>query len=316
MTDVITSDKVATVSLADADTNPDKLAQDLGNSFVDYGFAIVKDHGVPQELIDRAYEKAAAFFALPEDVKRQYHIEGGGGARGYTPFGVETAKGHKAYDLKEFYHVGRDLPEGHRFRDHMGDNVWPKEIEEFEATFKELYAEFDKAGAKLLRAVARFLGIDESYFDDAIRDGNSVMRMLHYPPIPAQPGEHIRAGAHGDINAITLLLGAEEAGLQLLTKDGGWMDVKPGPGELAINIGDMLDRLTNGYLPSTQHRVINPTPERASASRYSMPFFLHFRSDFEIKALPGCVPEGEEPKYPPITADEYLQERLREIKLK
>ena len=316
MTEVITSDKVATVSLADADSNPDKLAQDLGNSFVDYGFAIVKDHGIPQDLIDRAYEMAAQYFALPEDVKRKYHVEGGGGARGYTPFGVETAKGHKAYDLKEFYHVGRDLPEGHRFRDHMGDNVWPAEIEGFKETFQQLYAEFDKAGAKLLRAVARFLGIDEAYFDDAIADGNSVMRMLHYPPIPAQPGEHIRAGAHGDINAITLLLGAEEAGLQLLNRDGTWLDVRPGPGELAINIGDMLDRLTNGYLPSTQHRVINPTPERASASRYSMPFFLHFRSDFEIKALPNCVPEGEEPKYPPITADEYLQERLREIKLK
>ena len=316
MTDIITSDKVATVSLADADGNMDKLATDLGNSFVDYGFAIVKDHGIPQELIDRAYDMAAQYFALPEDVKRKYHVEGGGGARGYTPFGVETAKGHKAYDLKEFYHVGRDLPEGHRFRDHMGDNVWPEEIEGFKETFQELYAEFDKAGAKLLTAVEQFLGIEEGFLVDAIEDGNSVMRMLHYPPIPAQPGEHIRAGAHGDINAITLLLGAEEAGLQLLNRDGTWLDVRPGPGELAINIGDMLDRLTNGYLPSTQHRVINPAPERASASRYSMPFFLHFRSDFEIKALPSCVPEGEEPKYPPITADEYLQERLREIKLK
>ncbi|MCJ8191921.1 isopenicillin N synthase family dioxygenase [Sphingomicrobium aestuariivivum] len=313
MTNVITSESVATVSLKD---DPDTLARDLGNSFVNYGFAIVRDHGIPQDLIDEAYEKAAAFFALPESVKKKYHVEGGGGARGYTPFGIETAKGHKAYDLKEFYHVGRDLPEGHRFRDHMADNVWPEEVESFETTFKKLYAEFDKAGERLLRAVARFLDIDEEYLVDAIEDGNSVMRMLHYPPIPAQPGEHIRAGAHGDINAITLLLGAEEAGLQLLTQDGEWLDVKPKDGELAINIGDMLDRLTNGYLPSTQHRVINPTPERASNSRYSMPFFLHFRSDFEIKALPNCVPEGEEPKNPPITADEYLQQRLAEIKLK
>ena len=315
-TDTITSETVATVSLADAETNPDRLAQDLGNSFVNYGFAIVRDHGIPQELIDRANEMAKQYFALPDEVKRKYHVEGGGGARGYTPFGIETAKGANAYDLKEFYHVGRDLPEGHKFRDHMGDNVWPDEVEGFKETFQQLYAEFDKAGAKLLRAVARFLKIDEDYFVDAIRDGNSVMRMLHYPPIPAQPGEHIRAGAHGDINAITLLLGAEEAGLQLLTREGKWLDVKPKEGELAINIGDMLDRLTNGYLPSTQHRVINPAPERASNSRYSMPFFLHFRSDFEIKALPECVPAGEEPKYPPISADEYLQERLREIKLK
>ena len=314
--DVITSDKVATVSLADAETNPDKLSHDLGTSFVEYGFAIVKDHGIPQDLIDRAYQLAKDYLALPEEVKRKYHVEGGGGARGHTLFGVETAKGHKAYDLKEFYHVGRDLPPGHKFRDHMADNIWPEEIEGFKETFQQLFAEFDKAGAKLLKAVARFLKIDEDYFVDAIRDGNSVMRMLHYPPIPAQPGEHIRAGAHGDINAITLLLGAEEAGLQLLTKEGRWLDVKPKEGELAINIGDMLDRLTNGYLPSTQHRVINPTPERASNARYSMPFFLHFRSDFLIEALPNCVPEGEKPKDPPITADEYLQERLREIKLK
>ncbi|WP_265562272.1 isopenicillin N synthase family dioxygenase [Sphingomicrobium arenosum] len=313
MTKTITSESVATVSLKD---DPDTLARDLGNSFVDYGFAIVRDHGIPQDLIDEAHEKAAAFFALPEDVKKKYHIAGGGGARGYTPFGIETAKGAKAYDLKEFYHVGRDLPEGHRFRDHMADNVWPEEIASFETTFKKLYAEFDKAGERLLRAVARFLDIEEDYLVDAIRDGNSVMRMLHYPPIPAQPGEHIRAGAHGDINAITLLLGAEEAGLQLLTKEGEWLDVKPKEGELAINIGDMLDRLTNGYLPSTQHRVINPAPERASNARYSMPFFLHFRSDFMIEALPSCVPEGEEPKNPPITADDYLQQRLAEIKLK
>ncbi|MCJ7420478.1 isopenicillin N synthase family dioxygenase [Sphingomicrobium astaxanthinifaciens] len=313
MTKTITSESVATVSLKD---DPDTLARDLGNSFVEYGFAIVRDHGIPQDLIDEAHAKAAAFFALPEDVKRKYYIEGGGGARGYTPFGIETAKGAKAYDLKEFYHVGRDLPPGHKFRDHMGDNIWPEEIESFETTFKKLYAEFDHAGERLLRAVARFLDIEEEFLVDAIRDGNSVMRMLHYPPIPAQPGEHIRAGAHGDINAITLLLGAEEAGLQLLTKEGEWLDVKPKEGELAINIGDMLDRLTNGYLPSTQHRVINPTPERASNSRYSMPFFLHFRSDFCIEALPNCVPEGEEPKYPPITADDYLQQRLAEIKLK
>ena len=313
MTKTITSESVATVSLKD---DPDTLARDLGNSFVEYGFAIVRDHGIPQDLIDEAHEKAAAFFALPEEVKKKYHIAGGGGARGYTPFGIETAKGAKAYDLKEFYHVGRDLPEGHRFRDHMADNVWPEEIESFETTFKKLYAAFDEAGERLLRAVARFLGIEEEFLVDAIRDGNSVMRMLHYPPIPAQPGEHIRAGAHGDINAITLLLGAEEAGLQLLTKDGEWLDVKPKEGELAINIGDMLDRLTNGYLPSTQHRVINPAPERASNARYSMPFFLHFRSDFNIEALPSCVPEGEEPKEPAITADAFLQQRLAEITLK
>jgi isopenicillin N synthase-like dioxygenase len=315
-TDIITSDSVASVSLKDADRDPDAFAKELGESFVDYGFAILRDHGIPQELIDRAEEKAKQFFALPEDVKRKYHLEGQGGARGYTPFGIETAKGASAHDLKEFWHVGRDLPEGHRFRGHMADNVWPAEVPGFKEIFQELYAAFDQAGVTILRAVARYLGIDEDYFTDTVRDGNSVMRLLHYPPVDKPTGNHIRAGAHEDINTITLLLGAEEAGLQLQTTDGRWLDVSPKPGELVINIGDMLQRLTNGKLRSTSHRVINPAPDRASKARYSMPFFLHFRSDFLIEALPGTVPAGEQPKWPPITADDYLQERLREIKLK
>jgi len=315
-TDIITSDSVASVSLNDADSNPEDFSNELGQSFVDYGFAIIRDHGIPQDLIDEAEEKAKQFFALPEETKRKYLIEGGGGARGYTPFGIETAKGASAHDLKEFWHVGRDLPEGHRFRGHMPDNLWPSEVEGFKDVFQRLYAAFDEAGLKILRAVARFLKLDEEYFTDTVRDGNSVMRLLHYPPIDKRTGSHIRAGAHEDINTITLLLGAEEAGLQLQTKDGRWLDVSPKPGELVINIGDMLQRLTNGKLRSTSHRVINPAPDRASKARYSMPFFLHFRSDFLIEALPGTVPEGEQPKWAPITADEYLQERLREIKLK
>ena len=315
-TDIITSDSVASVSLDDAERNPQAFADELGTSFVDYGFAIVRDHGIPQHLIDDAEEKARAFFALPDEVKRKYHVEGGGGARGYTPFGIETAKGAKAHDLKEFWHVGRDLPEGHPFRNHMPDNLWPSEVPSFKETFQRLYAAFDETGVKILRAVARFLKLDEEYFTDTVRDGNSVMRLLHYPPQNEPTGEHIRAGAHEDINTITLLLGAEEAGLQLMTKDGRWLDVSPKKGELVINIGDMLQRLTNGKLRSTSHRVINPAPERASKARYSMPFFLHFRSDFMIEALPGTVPAGEQPKWPPITADDYLQERLREIKLK
>ena len=168
----------------------------------------------------------------------------------------------------------------------------------------------------MLRAIARFLNVDEEYFTDTVRDGNSVMRLLHYPAQDEPTGNHIRAGAHEDINTITLLLGAEEAGLELKTKDGRWIPVSPKPGELVINIGDMLQRLTNGVLRSTSHRVVNPAPDRASHARYSMPFFLHFRPDFVIEALPGTVPEGEEPKWPPISSHEYLQERLREIKLK
>lgn len=311
----ITADDIASVSLRDADDDPDGFAQKLGRSFEEYGFAIIADHGIPEELIRRAEDKARAFFALPEATKRKYHVEGGGGARGYTPFGIETAKGHKAHDLKEFWHIGRDLPEGHRFCDHMPGNLWPAEVPSFKDTFQELYATFDRTGLKILNAIARYLKIRENYFEDAVDDGNSVLRALHYPPQNEPTGEHIRAGAHEDINAITLLLGAEEAGLELLTKDGRWIPVSPRAGELVINIGDMLQRLTNGVLRSTSHRVVNPAPDRASHARYSMPFFLHFRSDFEIEALPSTIAAGDTPKWPPIRANDYLQERLREIKL-
>ncbi|MEO5774742.1 MAG: 2-oxoglutarate and iron-dependent oxygenase domain-containing protein [Sphingomicrobium sp.] len=309
------SDQIASVSLTDADREPDFFAQKLGRSFEEYGFAIVADHGIPDELIRRAEDKAKAFFALPDAVKRKYAVRNGGGARGYTPFGIETAKGATAHDLKEFWHVGRELAAGHPFRDTMADNIWPSDVPGFKETFLELYDAFDEAGLKVLKAIARFLSIDEDYFVDTVRDGNSVMRLLHYPPQTEPAGEHVRAGAHEDINTITLLLGADEAGLELKTRDARWIPVSPKPGELVINIGDMLQRLTNGRLRSTSHRVVNPAPDRASNARYSMPFFLHFRPDFLIEALPETVPAGEQAKWPPITAHEYLQERLREIKL-
>jgi isopenicillin N synthase-like dioxygenase len=308
-------DNIASVSLREADTDPDGFSRRLGESFENYGFAIIADHGIPAELIAEAEAKARAFFALPADVKKKYAIPGGGGARGYTPFGIETAKGQKAHDLKEFWHVGRELPEGHKFAEVMAPNVWPEEVPGFRATLLTLFDTFDRTGLKILAAIARYLGVDENYFADPVRDGNSVLRLLHYPPQAEATGEHIRAGAHEDINTITLLLGAEEAGLQLLTRDGRWIPVSPKPGELVINIGDMLQRLTNGRLRSTSHRVINPEPERASHARYSMPFFLHFRPDFMIEALPGTVAPGEEAKWPPISAHDYLLERLREIKL-
>jgi isopenicillin N synthase-like dioxygenase len=316
MTEVITSDNIASVSLADADRDPKAFAQELGQSFVDYGFAIVRDHGIPQELIERAEQLSKQFFALPDEVKRKYLVPGSGGARGYTAFGIETAKGAQAFDLKEFWHVGRELAAGHPFREVMADNIWPAEIPGFKQTYRDLYDAFDQAGIKVLRAIARFLKVDEDYFTDTVRDGNSVMRLLHYPAQNEPTGNHIRAGAHEDINTITLLLGAEEAGLELKTRDGRWIPVSPKPGELVINIGDMLQRLTNGVLRSTSHRVVNPAPDRASHARYSMPFFLHFRPDFMIEALPGTVPPGEQPKWPPISSHDYLQERLREIKLK
>ena len=311
----LTDEGLASVSLEDADRDPQGFAQQLGRSFEEYGFAIIADHGIPDELIHRAEEKSRAFFALPDEVKRKYHVPAGGGARGYTPFGIETAKGAAAHDLKEFWHVGRELAPGHPFRDTMADNVWPSEVPGFKDVFLELYDAFDRTGLKVLRAIARYLGIDEDYFVDTVRDGNSVMRLLHYPPQSEPTGEHVRAGAHEDINTITLLLGAEEAGLELQTRDGRWIPVSPKHGELVINIGDMLQRLTNGRLRSTSHRVVNPAPDRASNARDSMPFFLHFRPDFLIEALPGTVAPGEQPKWPPITAHEFLQERLREIKL-
>jgi len=310
------TDDIASVSLKDADRDPVAFADKLGRSFEEYGFAIIADHGIPDALIHDAEEKAKAFFALPEVVKRKYAIPGGGGARGYTPFGIETAKGATSHDLKEFWHVGRELPQGHRFRETMADNIWPEEVPGFKETFLELYDTFDQAGLKILAAIARHLGLDPDYFEPTVENGNSILRMLHYPPQDANVGSHIRAGAHEDINTITLLLGAEEAGLELLTRDGRWIPVSPKPGEVVVNIGDMLQRLTNGVLRSTSHRVVNPSHERKSHARYSMPFFLHFHPEFLIEALPQTVPADQQPKWPPITAHDFLQERLREIKLK
>jgi len=307
--------RLAAVSLSDSTRDPKAFAQALGASFERYGFAIVSDHGIPAPLIARAEAAARALFALPETTKRAYHLAGGAGQRGYTPFGVETAKGASEHDLKEFWHIGRELPPGHRFVASMPANLWPREVADFRATFEALYGAFDAAGLRILEAIARHLGLAPDYFDDAVADGNSVLRLLHYPPIsPDAPG--VRAGAHEDINTITLLLGAEEAGLELLDRDGAWLAVAPAPGQLVVNVGDMLQRLTNGVLRSTTHRVVNPPPERRGRARYSMPFFLHFRPDFRIETLPGCITPDRPNRYlEPITADDFLMQRLREIKL-
>jgi isopenicillin N synthase-like dioxygenase len=311
----VIANPLASVSLKASQNDPEGFARELGESFERYGFAVIADHGIPADLIARAEDKARAFFALPEEVKRGYHIAGGGGARGFTPFGIETAKGASAHDLKEFWHVGRELPEGHRFSDVMAANVWPQEVQSFRDTFLELFAAFDTAGLRILEAIARHLRLKPDFFEDTVRDGNSVLRLLHYPPVSGE-GPEIRAGAHEDINTITLLLGAEEAGLQLLDRDGNWLPVAPREGELVVNIGDMLQRLTNNVLKSTSHRVVNPPPERRKHSRYSMPFFLHFRPDFLIETLPDCVSAERPNLYPePITAHDFLLERLREIKL-
>jgi isopenicillin N synthase-like dioxygenase len=316
MLDTPATAQVPTLSLADQAADPAAFAAAFGSSFERFGFAIVADHGIPDDLIARAWAETEKLFALPDAEKRGYFVEGGGGARGYTPFKTEIAKGASAVDLKEFWHVGRELPAGHRFAADMAPNIWPDRPEEFKDTFIELFAAFDRAGDKLLSAIALHLGLAPNWFDRAVKDGNSVLRLLHYPPIPAD-AEGVRAGAHEDINLITLLLGAEEAGLELYDRaNERWLEIKPPEGAMVVNVGDMLQRLTNHVLPSTTHRVVNPPPERRGHSRYSMPFFLHPAPDFLIETLPGTITAENPNRYPiPITAQDYLYERLVEIGL-
>lgn len=308
-------EQVPLVSMADQANDPEGFAQKFGESFQRFGFAMVADHGVPQHLIDRAWAMTKAVFALPEEQKRQYFIPGQGGARGLTPFKTEIAKGATYVDLKEFWHVGRELARGHRFEEFMPANIWPDRPEGFKETFLDLFTALDDAGDRLLSAIARYLKLAPDWFDHAVKDGNSVLRLLHYPPVDENAPE-VRAGAHEDINLITLLLGAEEAGLELLDRDGSWLAIKPPEGAMVVNVGDMLQRLTNHVLPSTTHRVVNPPPERRGHARYSMPFFLHPAPDFVIETLPGCVTADRPDRYPePISSHDYLQQRLVEIGL-
>jgi isopenicillin N synthase-like dioxygenase len=314
MTQTLTLTDIASVSL---EQPLEEIAGELGRSFTEYGFAVVRDHGIPQELIERAEAASKAFFALPDSVKRAYKIEGGGGARGYTPFGTEKAKDAEVFDLKEFWHVGRDLAPGHPLGEFMAPNIWPTEVAGFRETFTELYAAFETAGLRVLEAIALHLELERHFFAPTVADGNSVMRLLHYPPLGEDaPEGAIRAAAHGDINTITLLLGAEEAGLELLTRAGEWRAVDTPEGALVINVGDMLERLTNGRLVSTTHRVVNPRGAAALRARYSMPFFLHFRPDYVIEPLPGCIGADSSASVPePISAHDFLMQRLREINL-
>ncbi|NJM51225.1 MAG: isopenicillin N synthase family oxygenase [Sphingomonadales bacterium] len=303
------------ISLANDDTAA--LGGALGDSFKQFGFATITDHGLDPALVQRAWELTAELFAKDEAYKRRGFKDGIAGARGYTPFKTEIAKGAAHHDLKEFWHIGRSLPSNSPLRASMPDNIWPGDIPEFEEVFTELYSEMDRVGANILSSIALYLGLSAEWFDAAIEDGNSVLRLLHYPPIGgADTGGAIRAGAHEDINLITLLLGAEEAGLEILRPDGSWQSISPPEGGMAVNVGDMLQRLTNNVLPSTTHRVVNPAGDRSQYSRYSMPYFLHLRSDFPIATLPGCITDDNPNRYPqPILADDYLRERLIEIGL-
>ncbi len=297
--------------------NPDAgvLGQQLGNSFQTYGFATVVDHGLDPALVAKAWALTKELFDQTEAKKRAGFDKAIAGQRGYTPFKTEIAKGADHHDLKEFWHVGRDVTSDSPLASSMLPNIWP-DVPEFKETFQLLFAEMDKVGARILSSIALYLGLPSHWFDSAIEDGNSILRLLHYPPIEGDAEGCIRAGAHEDINLITLLLGAEEAGLEILRPDGSWMSVAPPAGGIAVNVGDMLQRLTNHMLPSTTHRVVNPTGERSKYSRYSMPFFLHLRSDFPIRTLPQCVDAENPDRYPePILADVYLRERLIEIGL-
>ncbi len=306
----MTSAAIAPVPLSLIERDLPAAASAFGDAFARTGFAIVSDHGIPQPVIERALVATKAFFALPEATKHNYVIAGGGGQRGHTAFGREAAKGAATADLKEFWHVARDLPADHPLTATMPANIWPTEIADFLPAVTALFAALDSAGGRLLRAIAVHLGLPADFFAPAIADGNSILRLLHYPPVHGGIAGAIRAGAHEDINVITLLLGAEEPGLQLLDKAGEWLDIVVPPDCLVCNIGDMLQRLSGGRLPSTSHRVINPVPERAAFARYSTPFFLHFRPDYRIETMPGGPSD-----WPPITADAFLQERLRDIKL-
>ena len=280
-----------------------RFADALGASFERHGFAVVEGHGLDEGRIARALEAGKAFFALPEALKMRYAVAGCAGQRGYTPFAIETAKGARHADLKEFWHVGQD------------DNLWPEEVRGFRDHVGWLYGALERLGIGLVEAVADHLRVDRAYLREAVTGGDSILRLLHYPPA-AFDGPAIRAGAHEDINAITLLLGAEEAGLEILGRDGRWLAVNPSPGAVVVNIGDMLARLTDGALPSTTHRVVNPEPARRGVSRYSTPFFLHFRPDFMIETLPNRARESPESRQnTPITARAFLEERLREIGL-
>lgn len=294
----------------------DAFVAELGAAYREWGFAGIRNHGIPQAQIDRAYDVFQRFFALPDAVKRQYHVAGGGGARGYTPFGIETAKGAQHFDLKEFWHVGREIDRAAPQAEVMPPNLWPAEIPEFKAVAYGLYTALDQLGSRVLSALALHIGLPEPYFADKTNVGNSILRPIHYPPITTPDVPNVRAGAHEDINLITLLVGASAAGLEVLSRKGEWVPFTAEADTIVVNIGDMLQRLTNHVYPSTTHRVVNPPGDEARKPRYSTPFFLHPNPDFLIETLPGCISADNPNRYPqPITAHGYLMERLREIKL-
>jgi isopenicillin N synthase-like dioxygenase len=288
----------------------------LGKAYEDVGFVAVKNHGISSDTIEGLYTNTRAFFSLPLDEKKKYEIPGLAGQRGYTSFGKEHAKGSIAPDLKEFFQFGQTVEDNDPIRSEYPDNVQVAEPKGFNPIFSKAYRSFETSGTALLQAIALYLGLGEKYFDPFIHNGNSILRAIHYPPIKEEPKSALRAEQHEDINLITLLVGASADGLEILSKQNEWVPVTSLPEQIVVNVGDMLQRLTNNKLRSTTHRVVNPPRELWSTSRFSIPFFLHPKSKMSLACLPGCIDASHPKAYPDVTAGEYLDERLKEIGLK
>ena len=302
--------------LSDDPQRKQKFVNEIGKAYEEIGFVALKNHFLSDNLVDELYKEVKNFFALPLEVKQKYEIEGLAGQRGYISFGKEHAKGKKEGDLKEFWHFGQEPSEDANLTEEYPANVQVEELPDFNHTGMEAYRMLEKTGIYVLRALALYIGLDEFYFDHWASNGNSILRPIHYPPITEEPKGAVRAGAHGDINLITLLMGASTGGLQVLRKDGEWIDAIPQEDELVINVGDMLERHTNNKLRSTIHRVINPPKEQWDTPRYSIPFFMHPRSEMPLNCLEECIDENNPKAYEDITAGEFLNQRLREIGLK
>jgi len=291
------------------------FVQSIGRAYQDIGFVALSGHFLDDKLVDQLYEECRKFFALPLNVKQKYEIEGIGGQRGYTGFGKESAKGRTEGDLKEFWHFGQQISEESKYKNEYPENVIVEELPEFNKVGNEVYEKLEKTGVYVLRALALFIGLDEFYFDQYVKEGNSILRPIHYPPITEEPKEAVRAAAHTDINLITLLMGAQGKGLQVQNHNGEWIDAIAKPDELMINVGDMLSRHTNNQLKSTIHQVTNPPKELWGTSRYSIPFFMHPVSDMRLDCLDLCIDDNHPKQFEDCTAGEYLNERLRELGL-
>ena len=301
------------------DAQRKKFSDELGRAFNDSGFVTITNHGVSQELIDKLYENIQAAFSLPTDQKQQYEKAELAGQRGYTSAGKETAKGAKTADLKEFWQIGQEVLDNDPIKFEYPENEFLAEIPEFNEVTREIYQRLESNGKHLLRAIATYLELPVDYFDQYVHNGNSILRGIHYFPIQdpeALPDDAVRAGAHEDINLITLLIGASADGLEVLTRSEEWLPIKAQHTDIVVNVGDMLQRLTNNKLRSTTHRVVNPPRELMKTSRYSVPFFLHPRSTMDLTSLESCIDEEHPKVYTDMTAGEYLDERLREIGLK